>query len=86
MRFLLFSKYYLPYIIEGSVLPLIPKGQKDGLQQCLCVGMKQQAALLAPEKELIGITGVEVLAAVDLAGGQAVAEHLRHILLRHFHA
>ena len=48
--------------------------------------MQQQAAVLALQEEGIGVAGGEVLAPVDLAGGQPVAEHLRHVLLRHLHA
>ena len=48
--------------------------------------MHQQPFFLAPEKKLVGIAGIEVRTPVDLAGGQPVAEHFRHILFRHLHA
>ena len=47
--------------------------------------MDQQPLFLAPEEEFVGIAEVKVLAPVDLAGGQTVAEHLRHIFSRHLH-
>ena len=47
--------------------------------------MDQQPPVLAPEIELVRVTGIEILSPVDLAGGQTVAEHLRHIFSRHLH-
>lgn len=48
--------------------------------------MEQEALVPAPEKEFVGVAGVEVRPPVDLAGGQTVAEHLRHVFCRHLHA
>ena len=48
--------------------------------------MDQQPPSLALQEEGVGVAGLKVLSPVDLAGRQTVAEHLRHIFLRHLHA
>ena len=76
-----FFRTWLAAIVEGGVLALVRSVIKNRLQQRLSRGVEQQAALLAPEEEAV-IGRLEVLPAVDLAGGQSVAEHLRHIHMR----
>ena len=48
--------------------------------------MHEQLLLFAILEKLVGVSRLKVLTPVDLAGGQPVAEHLRHIFFRHLHA
>lgn len=75
-----------PDEVKGGVLALVPQLEEDGLQQGGGVGMDQQPLVLAPQKKLVGVAGVEIRAPVYLAGGQPVAEHFSHVFFRHLHA
>lgn len=48
--------------------------------------MEKQPSIFAPQEKLIGMAVVIIPALVNLAGGETVAEHLRHISSRHLHA
>lgn len=62
-----------PHIVKGGVLPLVPENKENFFQQRRGGGVHKQPLLLAVQEKVIGVSLPEVLAPVDLACGQPVA-------------
>jgi len=83
---LLFSKDFVSDIFKSCVFTLVSQLQKNALKQSLSVGVEQQATALSSQKKPVWIPWLELVATIDLTGGQSVTEHFRYIFFGHFNA